>query len=493
MLVLHPAYRTYARPGDKEIQDVNALTPEATAASLLAAQRAAHALDPSPSHAVRTDRLKRLAQMLNEHAMDFAQAITLDFGNRSVQETLLAEVSVIDGAIAGAKRHLKGWMKTRRISTALAYMPGHNRLMRQPLGVVGVVAPWNYPLQLSLGPTVGAIAAGNRVLIKPSELTPAFSILLEKLIAKFFKPEEIAVVCGDAQLGAAFCAMPFDHLVFTGSTAVGRKVAAAAAPNLTPLTLELGGKSPCIIDASADLKVIAPRIAFGKLLNAGQTCIAPDYLLVPQGQGAAVAQALKAEVARMYPTIESNPDYTSIITLRHRARLQQLIDDAQAQGATIVPLSDELTPQGSRKFPPMAVLNTKPSMQIMQEEIFGPLLPILEVGSTEAAIAHVNAHDRPLALYWFGTDAAVREKVLRETIAGGVTVNDCLFHIGQEAQPFGGVGASGMGAYHGEHGFRSFSKEKPVFMQARLNGIPLLHPPYGKTFAFMLKVLKRIA
>ena len=472
---------------------MNALTPEATAASLLAAQRAAHAADPAPTYAVRIDRLNRLARMLDEHAMDFVAAITQDFGNRSAHETLLAEVGITGTAIAGTKRHLKGWMRTRRPSTSLAYLPGRNRLMRQPLGVVGVVAPWNYPLQLSLGPAVGAIAAGNRVLIKPSELTPAFSALLEKLIGKFFKPEELAVVCGDAQLGAAFCAMPFDHLVFTGSTAVGRKVAAAAAPNLTPLTLELGGKSPCIIDASADLGVVAPRIAFGKLLNAGQTCIAPDYLLVPKGQGMAVAQALKAEVARMYPTIENNPDYTSIITPRHRARLQQLVDDAQAQGATIVPLSDDLTPQGSRKFTPFALLNTKPSMQIMQEEIFGPLLPILEVSGTDAAIAHVNAHDRPLALYWFGTDSSARERVLRETIAGGVTINDCLWHIGQEAQPFGGVGASGMGAYHGEHGFRSFSKEKPVFIQARLNGIPLLHPPYGKTFAFMLKVLKLIA
>ncbi|WP_255378650.1 coniferyl aldehyde dehydrogenase [Pelomonas sp. KK5] len=472
---------------------MNALTPDAAAATLLAAQRAAHATDPTPTHAVRIDRLDRLARLLEENAQAFVQAITQDFGHRSAHETLLAEVGILGTSIVGTKRHLKGWMKTRRVATSLAYMPGRNRLIRQPLGVVGVVAPWNYPLQLSLGPAIGAIAAGNRVLIKPSELTPAFSALLEKLVGQYFKPEEMAVVCGDAQVGAAFCALPFDHLVFTGSTAVGRKVAAAAAPNLTPLTLELGGKSPCIIDSSADLKVAAPRIAFGKLLNAGQTCIAPDYLLVPPGQGRAVAEALKAEVARMYPTIEGNPDYTSIISPRHRARLQQLLDDAQSQGATIVPLSDDLTPQGSRKFTPVAVLNPTPSMQIMQEEIFGPLLPIVEVADTAAAIAKVNAGDRPLALYWFGSDGAAREQVLRETIAGGVTINDCLWHIGQEAQPFGGVGASGMGAYHGEHGFRSFSKEKPVFIQARLNGIPLLHPPYGKTFAFMLKVLKLIA
>jgi len=472
---------------------MNALTPEAAAASLLAAQRAAHGADPTPERAVRIDRLDRLARMLDEHAADFVQAISQDFGSRSAHETLLAEVGVLATTIVHTKRHLKGWMKTRSPGTSLAYLPARNRLMRQPLGVVGVVSPWNYPLQLSLGPAIGAVAAGNRVLIKPSELAPAFAALLERLIAKFFKPEEIAVVCGDAQLGAAFCALPFDHLVFTGSTAVGRKVAAAAAPNLTPLTLELGGKSPCIIDRTADLKTIAPRIAFGKLMNAGQTCIAPDYLLVPQGQGVAVAQALKAEVVKMYPTIEGNSDYTAIISPRHRARLQQLVDDAKDQGATIVPLSDEATPPGSRKFAPVAVLNPTPAMQIMREEIFGPLLPIVEVSGTAEAIARINAGERPLALYWFGSDGAAREQVLRNTIAGGVTINDCLWHIGQESQPFGGVGASGMGAYHGEHGFRAFSKEKPVFIQSSLSGIPLLYPPYGRVFAFMLKLIRFIA
>lgn len=472
---------------------MTSLNHEAGAASLLAAQTAAHAAEPAPDHARRVDRLNRLQTLVEFHALEFVQAIAQDFGQRSAHETLLAEVGMISTAIVGTRRHLKRWMRPRRPATALAYWPAHNRLLRQPVGVVGVVAPWNYPLQLSLGPAVGALAAGNRVLIKPSELTPAFSALLQRLVAQYFKPEEMAVACGDAEMSAAFVALPFDHLVFTGSTAVGRKVAAAAAPNLTPLTLELGGKSPVIIDDSAELAVAAPRIAFGKLLNAGQTCIAPDYLLVPRGQGKAVAEALKREVARMYPALEANPDYTAIISPRHRARLQQLLDDAQAQGATLVPLSDEQLPAGSRKFVPTVVLDTRPGMQLMQEEIFGPLLPIVEVDSAEAAIAYVKAGERPLALYWFGRDGARREQVLRETISGGVTVNDCLWHFGQENQPFGGAGASGMGAYHGETGFRTFSKEKPVFMQSRFNGIPLLYPPYGKTFERMLKLLKLIA
>ncbi|WP_416383952.1 coniferyl aldehyde dehydrogenase [Roseateles microcysteis] len=469
------------------------LTAQASAASLLAAQAAAHAAEPTPDRAMRVDRLTRLQTLIEFHALEFVQAIAQDFGQRSSHETLLAEVGMVSSAIIGTRRHLKRWMRPRRPATALAYWPAHNRLLRQPLGVVGIVAPWNYPLQLSLGPAVGALAAGNRVLIKPSELTPVFSALLQRLVSQYFKPEEMAVICGDAELAAAFVALPFDHLVFTGSTAVGRKVAAAAAPNLTPLTLELGGKSPVIIDASADLAVAAARIAFGKLLNAGQTCIAPDYLLVPRGQGRVLAEALQREVLRMYPTLEANPDYTAIISPRHRARLQQMLDEAQTQGATLVPLSAEQLAAGSRKFVPTVVLNPKPGMQLMREEIFGPVLPIVEVDGADAAIAHVKAGDRPLALYWFGRDAARREQVLRETISGGVTVNDCLWHFGQENQPFGGVGASGMGAYHGETGFRTFSKEKPVFMQSRFNGIALLHPPYGATFERMLKLLKLIA
>jgi coniferyl-aldehyde dehydrogenase len=384
-------------------------------------------------------------------------------------------------------------MRTQRVPTALHFLPAHNRLMPQPLGVVGIISPWNYPFQLAIAPAVAALAAGNRVMIKPSELTPHFSDLLARLVASLFDPTELCVVTGDADVGKAFSATPFDHLFFTGSTAVGRQVAIAAAANLTPVTLELGGKSPAIIDPSADLPRMARRLAFGKLLNAGQTCIAPDYLMVPQGQSAAVAEQLSSAVRTLYPTVRSNPDYTSIISERHRDRLAALVEDARAQGARVIEIAPEAEQvSGTRKLPPTLLLDVTPSMRIMQEEIFGPLLPIVEYDSVDAAIGRIRAGDRPLALYWFGSNGDNRERILRETHAGGVTVNDCLWHLAQEDQPFGGVGASGTGAYHGEWGFRTFSHYKPVFTQSGLAGTALFQPPYGKLFELLLATLRRI-
>jgi coniferyl-aldehyde dehydrogenase len=331
-------------------------------------------------------------------------------------------------------------------------------------------------------------------MIKPSELTPRFAALLHRLISESFAPEEMAVITGDADVAQDFVSLPFDHLVFTGSTAVGRKVAEAAARNLTPVTLELGGKSPAILDVSADLNTIMPRLAFAKLINAGQTCIAPDYLMVPTGQGAVVAEHLRKAAQTLYPDAQQNPDYTSIINARHHQRLQGLLDDAQQHGAqvqTLVEASQPNTPNG--KMMPTVVLGVRPDMRIMQEEIFGPILPIMEYDHLDDAIRYINARERPLALYWFGQDKGHQARVLAETISGGVTINDCIWHFGQETQPFGGVGASGQGAYHGEWGFRAFSKEKPVFIQSRLSGIRLLYPPYGKIFARMLIMLKIIA
>jgi coniferyl-aldehyde dehydrogenase len=377
----------------------------------------------------------------------------------------------------------------------LHYRPASNRLMRQPLGVVGIVAPWTYPYQLSVTPAVAAIAAGNRVMIKPSELTPRFSELLQRIVGESFAEEEIAVVIGDAQTGKAFTELPFDHLFFTGSTAVGRMVAQAAAKNLTPVTLELGGKSPAILDPSSDLATVAPRLAFGKLLNAGQTCIAPDYAFVPKDRVDSFVEHMQRAVAAMYPRLAANPDYTSIVNDRHFARLQGLLEDARAKGARIVtinPAAEAFDP-AKRKQPPVLVLDATPEMKVMQEEIFGPILPVLAYDRIEEAISYINRHDRPLALYWFGADGASRDKVLNQTISGGVTLNDCIWHIAQEDQPFGGVGASGTGSYHGEWGFRTFSKEKPVFTQSRLNGMFLMHPPYGKTVERMLALLKHIA
>jgi len=343
-------------------------------------------------------------------------------------------------------------------------------------------------------PAVAAIAAGNRVMIKPSEVTPHFSDFLRSIVAAQFAEDELAVIPGDVTAAKAFVELPFDHLLFTGSTQVGRLVAQAAAKNLTPVTLELGGKSPLILDRSVDLRVAAPRIAYAKLLNAGQTCIAPDYALVPRERTEAFVAAVQKAMTRLYPTLARNPDYTSIVDERHYARLRNLVDDARAKGARVVelnPANEALGPD-NRKFPPTLLLDVTDGMVAMQEEIFGPVLPVVTYGTLDEAIHRVNSRERPLSLYYFGDDATNRELVLNRTIAGGVTVNDCAWHFAQEEQPFGGVGASGMGAYHGEHGFRTFSKEKPVFFQPKRSGARLLYPPYGAVFNRMVAALKRI-
>lgn len=457
-------------------------------------QRAAFEKQPFPDLDVRKDRLQRLLALTERHEADICAAIDIDFGGRSTHETRLAELFVVRAGIRHALSHLKGWMRERRVATTLPFLPGKNRLVAQPLGVVGIVSPWNYPFQLAVAPVTAALAAGNRVLVKPSELTPAFSELLAKLAGEHFAPDELSVITGDAEMGRAFVSMPFDHLLFTGSTAVGRQVAIAAAANLTPVTLELGGKSPAIFDPSCDLDAAASSIAYGKLLNAGQTCIAPDYLLVPRGQAGTVAARLATAIARLYPSLRDNPDYTAIISDRHYQRLRDMIAEARDAGADVT----EINPAGedlgttSRKLLPTLVRNAGPDLRLMREEIFGPVLPIVEYATIDEAIDHVNRADRPLALYWFGRDSGNRQRILHETVAGGVTINDCMLHLVQENQPFGGVGASGMGAYHGQWGFRTFSKEKPVFLQSRLSAGALLRPPYGKTFERLFALLRRI-
>ncbi|MER8632880.1 coniferyl aldehyde dehydrogenase [Mesorhizobium opportunistum] len=457
-------------------------------------QRAAFEKQPFPDLDVRKDRLKRLLALTERHEADICAAIDIDFGGRSTHETRLAELFVVRAGIRHALSHLKGWMRERRVATTLPFLPGKNRLVAQPLGVVGIVSPWNYPFQLAVAPVTAALAAGNRVLVKPSELTPDFSELLAKLAGEHFAPDELSVITGDAEMGKAFVSMPFDHLLFTGSTAVGRQVAIAAAANLTPVTLELGGKSPAIFDPSCDLDAATASIAYGKLLNAGQTCIAPDYLLVPRGQAGTVAAKLATAIARLYPSLRDNPDYTAIISDRHYQRLRDMIAEARDAGADVT----EINPAGedlgttSRKLLPTLVRNASPDLRLMREEIFGPVLPIVEYATIDEAIDHVNRADRPLALYWFGRDRGNRQRILHETVAGGVTINDCMLHLVQENQPFGGVGASGMGAYHGQWGFRTFSKGKPVFLQSRLSAGALLRPPYGKTFERLFGLLQRI-
>ena len=459
-------------------------------ADVFQAQRQASRRALNVSAAVRRDRLQRLLALLRKHAGEFEVAISSDFGHRSAHETRLAESFVVEAGLKLALRRLNRWLWPRRIATELPFWPGSNRLMPQPLGVVGIVSPWNYPLQLTLAPMIGALAAGNRVMLKPSELVPRFSGALAAAIAQRFDASEVALIEGGADVASAFVALPFDHLVFTGSARVGRLAAQAAAKNLTPVTLELGGKSPAIIDRSADLAAAAHRIAFGKLLNAGQTCIAPDYVLCPRGEEQRFAQLFFDSVVRLYGTEPDNPDYTSIVTPHHYARLEGLLADAASKGGQVEMRADLAAWKARRKFPPCLILSPGDSMLAAREEIFGPILPVFGYDNTDEAIAFVNARERPLALYWFGTAARERDRVLRETISGGVTINDCLLHIAQENQPFGGVGPSGMGAYHGEWGFRALSKEKPVFYRPRLSGAALTQPPYRKTFDLLLAALR---
>jgi coniferyl-aldehyde dehydrogenase len=447
---------------------------------------------PSATLQQRLDRLARLRAAISENEARFEQAISADFGHRSTTETAIAETLLVLGEIKHATKDLKKWMAPQRVSTALQFMPAKNRLIPQPLGVVGIIAPWNYPLQLTLAPAVGALAAGNRVMIKPSELVPRFSALLREVVAAKFDASEIVVTGIDDDIAKIFASLPFDHLIFTGSTRVGRLVAEAAGRNLTPVTLELGGKSPVIVDRSADLGQAAQRIAYAKLLNAGQTCIAPDYALVPQGQVQDFAERVQANMLTMFGADPDNKDYTSIVSDRHYQRLEGLVADAAAKGATLIQAAKPNDPawKSKRKFPPTIVVGVTPEMAIMQEEIFGPLLPIMGYKDPAEPVAYINRHERPLALYWFGKDNAARDEVLARTVSGGVTVNDCLFHFTQINQPMGGVGASGTGAYHGEWGFRTLSKLKPVFYRSALNRLADLYPPYGAKIARLQRMLR---
>ncbi len=443
--------------------------------------------------ALRRDRLLRMRTLLDENGAALAQAVQADFGVRSPQLTEIADLFVLRTLLSHTLKALPKWMKPVKVSTPLYLQPSHAYLQRQPLGVVGVVSPWNYPVQLSLGPVITALAAGNRVMLKPSELTPKTSALLAELIGKAFAADEVCVVLGDGQLAAEFSSLPFDHLFFTGSTAVGRIVARAAAANLTPTTLELGGKSPCIIDASCDMDQAAIKIAHGKLLNAGQTCIAPDYVLLPRGREAAFGEAFAKAVAKLFPTIAGNPDYAAIISPRHYERLQALLAQAEGEGARLQVLDPGAAVGGpeSRQMAPVLVFGAAADSKLLNEEIFGPILPVLPYDSLDGAIGYINARPRPLALYWFGSDTTARDAVLARTVSGGVTVNDTLMHIAHENLPFGGVGESGWGSYHGEAGFLRLTQQKPVLVSSKWARGDLFYPPYGKRFDQVMGLLKR--
>ena len=430
--------------------------------------------------AVREARLTALLALVHDNAERFIEAISSDFGHRSAHETRLLELFPSLEAIRHNRSHLGAWMKPQGKSPSIWFRPGRARIIPQPLGVVGIIVPWNYPLYLAVSPLAAALAAGNRVMIKMSEFTPRTGELLAQLATKYFSEDQVAVVLGDATVGADFARLPFDHLLFTGSTKVGHDIMRMAADNLTPVTLELGGKSPVILGPDYPLAKAAERIMIGKLLNAGQTCIAPDYVLVPAGREQAFVEAARAVVAKCFPALATTPDYTAIINERHYQRLQGYVADAEARGAKIEPLSTAAADAARRKLPPLALLNVDDNMRVMQDEIFGPLLPIVPYDTLEQAFAYINQRPRPLALYYFGYNKAEQQRVLEQTHSGGVCLNDTMLHVAQDDMPFGGVGPSGMGHYHGHEGFKTFSHAKGTFIKQRFNAARMIYPPYGK-------------
>ena len=461
-------------------QQIEALEP------LLAAQRAAYRANPMPSAEQRRAWLKALRELILGEKQALIEAVSRDFSNRAAEETLLAEIMPSLHGIDYASKRLGKWMKPSRRSVGLAFQPAAAKVVYQPLGVVGVIVPWNYPLYLAFGPLIGALAAGNRVMIKMSESTPATSQLVKELLARIFPEDMVAVVLGEAEVGQAFSRLPFDHLLFTGATSIGKHVMRAAAENLTPVTLELGGKSPAIVSADVPLADAAERIAFGKTMNAGQTCVAPDYVLVPQDRLEGFVAAYRADVQRFYPKLENNPDYTAIINERQLGRLKGYIADAEAKGAQLVPL---FPGDQGRRLAHSLVLNVSDEMKLMQEEIFGPLLPIVPYQRLDEAFAYINDRPRPLALYYFGYDKCEQQRVLHETHSGGVCLNDTLLHVAQDDMPFGGVGPSGMGHYHGHEGFLTFSKAKGVLIKQRFNAARLIYPPYGTAIQKLIQKL----
>lgn len=455
-------------------------------------QKKAYAADPFPSYDQRIANLEKIIKLTEAHEESFIKAISEDFGNRPRHETIIAEIVVTVSGAKLAKGNLKKWMRPRGVATPLHMLPAKSKIEPQPLGVVGIISPWNYPVQLALAPAVAALAAGNRVMIKPSELTPHTSEALKDAIASEFDETVCAVITGGVETGQAFTETPFDHLLFTGSTAVGMRVAQAAARNLTPVTLELGGKSPAIIDDSADISAAANSIAYGKMLNAGQTCVAPDYVLARKDKVDDVADAIAGAARVLYPQIDTTDDYTSIVSDRHFARLKSLVEEVRDRGAKIIEVGSANALYPQRKLPLTLVIDPPKDAGVLKEEIFGPILPILSIQSRDDAVAHINAGERPLALYWYGEDREARDKVLQKTVSGGVTVNDALWHVAQENLPFGGVGKSGIGAYHGEAGFETFSHMKPVFYQSKFSSGGMLRPPYTEKTDKILSFVRKI-
>lgn len=454
---------------------------------LLKLQRDAFTASRPEGMAVRKDRIKRAMALVKDHSDNLCKAMSDDFGNRATGQSMLTDIAATVGAGKHALKNMDKWAKTdkRPVQFPLGLLGAKAEVRYEPKGVIGILSPWNFPLQLAFGPLMQVLAAGNRAMIKPSEFTERTSALMAELVEQYFSRDEVAVVTGSPEVAAAFSSLPFDHLVFTGSTATGRRVMQAAAANLVPVTLELGGKSPVIMGPSADFAKAGERIALGKMMNAGQICLAPDYMYVPEDkQDEAVAGVTNAAAA-MYPTLLENDDYASIVSDRHFERLQGLVEDARDKGAEVIevnPADEDFGNSNQRKMPLTILKNVTDEMEAMQEEIFGPVLPVKTYNAVDQAVDYINEHDRPLGLYYFGQDKGEQERVLTRTISGGVTTNDVIFHVSMEDLPFGGVGPSGIGSYHAVEGFREFSHARAVYHQPKIDIAKLggLKPPYGK-------------
>jgi coniferyl-aldehyde dehydrogenase len=478
----------------QQIPNLEDITAKMT--DVLESQRQAYLKEGAVSAETRIDRLERGMDGLLKYADKFAEAMDKDFSCRPRQVSMLTDVAASVTAMKHAKKHLKRWMKGQKRPTMfpLNLLGGRSRIEYQPLGVVGVIAPWNFPVYLTFGPLAGVLAAGNRAMLKPSEFTPATSAVMAEMVADTWSEDEVAIFDGGPEVGQAFSSLAFDHLLFTGATSVARHIMAAASRNLVPVTLELGGKSPVIISRSADIEKSVQRIMLGKTLNAGQICLAPDYLMVPEEKLHEVIAAAQKTVAEMYPKLLDNDEYTSVINQRHYDRLNGYLAEAEERGVKVIainPAGEDFSQQnGTRKIPPTLIAEPSDDLKVMEEELFGPLLPIRTYKEFEETIGYVNSKPRPLAAYYFGSDAAEEQAVVQRTTSGGVCINDVIMHIMQEELPFGGVGPSGMGAIHGHEGFKTFSHAKSIFSQTKLNISKLsgMLPPYSKTTESTIKM-----
>lgn len=440
--------------------------------------------EPFPSIETRKRCLIALKKGLQNHAYTLAKAINKDFSHRSEEETLFCEIFTTITAINFVLSHLKQWMNKRKRKVSWQFMPAYAYLLPQPLGVVGIMVPWNYPIFLSLVPAIYALAAGNKVMIKMSELSPNLGQALHTLIHSLGLHDEISVINGDVELSKSFASLPFNHLLFTGSTRVGKEVMRAASDNLTPVTLELGGKSPAIVSKTMP-KQFLNRLFMGKMFNAGQTCIAPDYLLIPSEWQQTITEALEAFIQKHYPQIMQNKDYSAIISETHKKRLLALVDDARAKGARVHEFGS--IQEGNSKLPVYLLFDVSKDMAVMQEEIFGPIIPVLTYTTFDEALSFVNAAPNPLALYYFGEDSQEITQIQQQTLSGALVINESLIHAAVDDLPFGGVGFSGMGRYHGQEGFDTFSQLKPVMVQRRFSSMSMMYPPYGRMMRLFLR------